>query len=29
MKYSQLIEKCINLIDTYDENKMTPDSHAE
>lgn len=29
MKYSQLIEKCIELIDTFDENKMTPDSHAE
>ena len=29
MKYSQLIEKCILLIDTFDENKMTPDSHAE
>lgn len=29
MKYSQLIEKCIELIDGFDENKMTPDSHAE
>jgi hypothetical protein len=29
MKYSQLIEKCVELIDTFDENKMTPDSHAE
>jgi hypothetical protein len=29
MKYSQLIEKCLELIDTYDSNLMTPDSHAE
>lgn len=28
MKYSQLITKCIELIDTYNENIMTPDSHA-
>jgi hypothetical protein len=29
MKYSQLIEKCIELIDSFDEKIMTPDSHAE
>lgn len=29
MKYSQLIEKCIELIDSFDEKVMTPDSHAE
>lgn len=29
MKYSQLIAKCIELIDSYDSNLMTPDSHAE
>ena len=29
MKYSQLIERCIELIDTFDEKIMTPDSHAE
>ena len=29
MKYSQLIRKCIDLIDTYNENIMTPDSHAQ
>lgn len=28
MKYSQLIAKCIELVDTYNENIMTPDSHA-
>lgn len=28
MKYSELISKCIELIDTYNENIMTPDSHA-
>jgi len=28
MKYSQLIEKCIQLIDSFDEKIMTPDSHA-
>lgn len=29
MKYSQLIEKCVELIDSYVETLMTPDSHAE
>jgi hypothetical protein len=28
MKYSQLINKCIELIDSYNEDIMTPDSHA-
>ncbi len=29
MKYSDLIKKCQELIDTYNENIMTPDSHAQ
>lgn len=28
MKYNQLIAKCIELIDSFNENIMTPDSHA-
>lgn len=28
MKYSELIDKCTDLIDSYDDNVMTPDSHA-
>lgn len=29
MTYSQLIRKCVDLIDSYNENIMTPDSHAQ
>ena len=29
MTYSHLIRKCIELVDSYNENIMTPDSHAQ
>lgn len=29
MKYSDLIKKCQELIESYNENIMTPDSHAQ
>jgi len=29
MKYLELIQKCIELIDTYNVNIMTPDTHAQ
>lgn len=29
MKYSELIAKCQELIESFNENIMTPDSHAQ